>query len=295
MGERSLLILVGVAFLLLVALAYRSVLFQGPEGAGGSDSAGASDSPDSRQVLTFGSDPWPPYAGDAASKTPGYIVEVLEAIYEPHGYRVEFVNKPWSRCITETRDGSMTGLAGADREEVPDFAFPGASVGRTRPTFFGRKGLTWRYTGVESLAGVRLGVIQDYTYSEEVDHYIRTHAGSAPGGAPGGDLETDRLLVVKGNDALKRLLQALEAGRIDVLVENHPVVLATLRKLNKPVGDFVDAGVGRKPVTLYVPFSPAHPDRDRLCALFDKGIVQLRKSGALQSILQRYDIEDWNR
>ena len=90
------------------------------------------------KFLLFSSDPWPPYAGYAGAELEGYIVDVLREIYEPLGYKINYVNLPWSRCIRDTRDGKLTALGGADFDEVPDFIFPKETIGITRPVFFAR-------------------------------------------------------------------------------------------------------------------------------------------------------------
>jgi len=114
-------------------------------------------------ILFFCSDPWPPYAGHSHESRQGYIVDVIREIYEPLGYDVRYVNKPWSRCISETRTGKLSALAGADVDEVPDFVFPQETIGVTRPAFFVLKETAWTYQGLDSLATIKLGMIQDYT------------------------------------------------------------------------------------------------------------------------------------
>ena len=105
---------------------------------------------DSKELI-FCSDPWPPYAGYVDEKQQGYIIDIVRKIYQPKGYKIKFINIPWSRCIKETRDGKITALAGADFKEVPDFKFPKKTIGVTFPTFFGKSTQTWQYDGPKSL------------------------------------------------------------------------------------------------------------------------------------------------
>ncbi|MHC4885313.1 MAG: substrate-binding periplasmic protein [Planctomycetota bacterium] len=232
------------------------------------------------KTLIFCSDPWPPYAGRQDVKDRGYIVDLVTAIYEPDGYTVSFINLPWSRCIKDTRDGRITALAGADIKEVPDFIFPEETVGTTRPTFFVRKDSSWAFKGVTSLKEIKLGVIQDYTYSEDVDEYTQRHQKS------------DRLLIVKGNDPLDRLIDALQNKRIEAFIENAPVVHYTLRQ--KGLGDQIrEAGGPQAGVRLFVPFSPKLPQAKEHARRFDEKIREFRRSGKLKTILDRYQLQDW--
>ena len=231
--------------------------------------------------LLFCSDPWVPYAGHAGSENEGYIIDILRAIYEPLGYRVKYINAPWSRCVRNTRDGKFSALAGADFDEVPDFVFPKKSIGVTRPTFFTLKDRDWTYDDIESLLEIKLGGIQDYTYSEGVDKYLRQHQ------------DDDNVLLVKGEDPLERLIKALEVGRIDAFVENAPVVYATIQRMGLDVNDFRDAGHAMPGVILYIPFSPKIHESRQYAEIFDRDIHKLRHTGQLDMILKHYNIPDW--
>lgn len=235
----------------------------------------------SSKMLTFVSDPWAPYAGQAGSPLEGYIVDLLRKIYVPRGYEVRFLNMPWSRCIRDTRDGVVTGLAGADFHEVPDFVFPQETVGATEPTFFVRSGSSWKFEGFQSLEKVSLGVIQDYTYSRKLDEYILRHKG------------TKRIFSVTGENPLDRLLEALETGRAAVFVENRAVVLQKLRDLKRPLTALPEAGTPGAGVRLYVPFSPKLAHSRELAKIFDQRLAELRASGDLERILAPYGLKDW--
>ncbi len=232
--------------------------------------------------LIFCSDPWVPYAGHAGESEEGYIVDVIRAIFEPLGYKVNYINTPWSRCIRDTRDGKFTALAGADFDEVPDFMFPKETIGTTRPAFFSLKDSKWTFNGIESLNEIRLGAIQDYTYSKDVDEYIHQYKLS------------DKVLQVKGGNPLERLIDSLEEGRIDTFIENAPVVYATVRKMGLNVEDFREAGEPKLGVRLFIAFSPKIYQSQQYADIFDKGVVGLRKSGQLKKILDRYGIKDWD-
>ena len=132
------------------------------------------------------------------------------------------------------------------------------------------------------------------------DRPLRCHGGS------GGDFcrilartsraaaRTDRILAAKGNDALMRLLVALQAGRIDALVENAPVVYYTARQQNLEPTLLQEAGAPKQGVRLYVPFSPARRESATYAHIFDQGIRELRQSGRLQEILTSYGLHDWS-
>jgi polar amino acid transport system substrate-binding protein len=234
-----------------------------------------------RRTIVLCSDPWPPYAATADSSRPGYIVELAREIFGGAGITVRYVNKPWSRCIAETRSGKLHGLAGADVDEVPGLIFSRRSLGVTRPTFFTAPDSQWQYRGIPSLADIRLGYIQDYTYAPEIDRYLRAQA------KPG------RVFAVRGNRALDRLIALVDAGRIDAFIENAPVVHATLRELGRGTDGLRPAGSPGAGVPLYLAMSPVLADAHQLVERFDAGLDTLRQDGRLTAILARYGLTDW--
>ena len=232
--------------------------------------------------LIFGSDPWPPYAGVAGSKQQGFIVDVLKEIYEPAGYIVTYVNMPWSRCLTAVREGRMHGLAGCDVKEAPDFEYPAAAIGITRPSIYMRPGAQWSFAGMESLKSIKLGFIQDYTYTPVVDDFIHDAANA------------EHYYGATGSDALSNLMNMLQLKRIDAFIENKIVVDALVQETPSLKHDFSLVSELKPGVVLYVPFSPLLKNKQELAALFDQGIERLRTSGRLNEILQSYGQQDWN-
>jgi polar amino acid transport system substrate-binding protein len=235
--------------------------------------------PPAREI-TVCSDPWPPYAGDARDLRPGYVVDILRAALEPRGFRVKYVNAPWSRCIHEVRVGHYAGIVGADRNEVPDFLFHEEPVGFTHPTFFTLPRSGWTWAGLASIETLRIGVTQSYTYSPEIDGYIAKRAG------------TPSVVAVPGVDSIPRLLSMLEAGRIDAFLDNPVVVQETLRRRGISTDRLREAG-GPTGDWVYVPLSPVRPESPQVAAAVDDGIRRLRASGRLAEILASYRIADW--
>jgi polar amino acid transport system substrate-binding protein len=226
-------------------------------------------------TLTFVSDPWMPYTGTANAADEGYAIDVLREIYEPLGYKVEYVPTPWSQALDDVENGAATALVCCHISEAPRLVYPQSPIAPMYAAFFVRGDSPWGYAGTESLEGIRLGVIQDYTYAAEIDAYIRQHSG------------TEQIFVARGTDALTRLIVALEEGRIDAFVENRPVGELALRELGiEPEAITIAGGVVAPDV--FVAFSPALGDARAYADIFDKRLAQLQADGRLDEILAKY-------
>jgi polar amino acid transport system substrate-binding protein len=245
--------------------------------------AGAAEPPKAR-VVTICSDPWMPFAGDGRpGSDEGYVIELTREALARSGYQVRYVVVPWSRCIADVRSGRWDAIACVDAREVEDAIYPAEPVGETRPSLFTRTDSTWRFAGLPSLAGIRLGAIRNYAYSDDIDEWIRTNAD-----------DPKRVFLAGGTEPLNRLLEMLDAGRVDAIVENPHVAAWAARRLGKPAKGLRDAGSVRPLLHFYVAFSPKASDGPALAQAFDRGLRALRAEGKLDALLARYQVPAWS-
>lgn len=228
------------------------------------------------------SDPWPPIANPPTGGREGYAIDLLRGIFEPLGYRVRYLGNPWSRCIRETREGVCTALVGCYAQEVPGFILPQEPLGISEQTFYTSALSTWTYSTPESLHGVMLGAIQDYSYGHELDA-VFARAGRSL-----------RIVRLTGNESLPRLIDMVLNGRLHAVVENRTVMEYTLSRLGKPASILRRAGGANERPPIFAGFSPSRPDALALAAAFDQGVRAMRADGRLKELLGRYGLVDWN-
>jgi polar amino acid transport system substrate-binding protein len=236
----------------------------------------------SQSVVSFRADSYMPYCGDPADSKPGFAVEILKAVFEKDGVKVDYATMPWKRAVGEAEKGVINGVIGAYKSDTPDFIFPEESLGLAQNTFFLKKGSTWKFETVASLKGKRLGVISGYSYGETLDNYVKQNKAN-----------TQLVDESTGDNGLDQAVRKLQAGRIDVFVEGKVVFWAQVNKLGVSKDDFIEAGVANEAEPIYVSFSPKKDDAKALAAKFTAGVAELRKSGELAKILAKYGVQDW--
>lgn len=231
-------------------------------------------------TLTVRSDLWPPYNHEPKSPKPGYMINILWEIYKPAGYVIDYDVMSWTESLDAVREGKFNAVVGAAKDDAPDFIFPQETFGLSDTAFFVKKGSAWRYTGPQSYSKVKIGVIESYSYNEEVDAYLESS-------------NNDAVYVATGDNPLLQLIQMLRSGKIDVVVEDSNVMFNALVDNSIALGEVVPAGRCDDISDLYIAFSPANPQSKEMAALFDAGIKELRQQGKLQSILKLYGLKDW--
>lgn len=247
----------------IIAIAYSVVSFSQP----------------AQEKIIVASDEWCPYNCAPGSEFPGYIVEIVKAIFAEHNIDVEYVKAPWSLAIKGVESGEYNAALAATATTIPNAVFPQEVVGYYSNDFIVLKENSWRFSGVNSLMSVKLGVIRDYIYGPTLDAYIWKS-------------NNPLVQVLVGANASQLNISKLQNKRIDVYLEDANVAFYEARKLR--LDKYIQiAGSEGKPAALYVAFSPSLPSSKKYAEMFSRGMQEMRSSGKLLYILNKYGVKDW--
>jgi polar amino acid transport system substrate-binding protein len=231
-------------------------------------------------VITVRGDTWCPYNCKPNSSKPSFMIEILQQTLGKNGHTIDYQEMNWARAVIEARAGKFHAVVGAAKYDAPDFIFPDNALGKNSACFYTLSKTQWKYTGLESLQTVTIGVIRDYAYDDgEFDNYVKKNQNNR-----------QRLDVISGDDVLKRNLDKLRSGRITALVESEPVIAFHQSNSKSPV-KLKNAGCFKE-TPVYVAFSPSHPQSKEYAKLLSDGVQEMRKSGQLKKILDKYGLKD---
>ena len=228
-------------------------------------------------------DPWLPYSGGSEMNPPGYMVEMAMAIAKANGHTVQYRTMPWANALEVVRAGSADCVVGAYLSDAEGFEFPKTGWGPSGNVFWGLAENPWRYTGPDSLADVRIGVIEEYSYGEDLDAYIKAHAD-----------DKARLEIVPAvGRGIVRLMARLIGKRIDTVIEDRSVLAYAVEQAKMDPSRIIALGEAGEVESVYIACTPADPRGRAYADMFDQGTAQLRSSGKLAEILARYNLKDW--
>ncbi|WP_319541372.1 transporter substrate-binding domain-containing protein [uncultured Pseudodesulfovibrio sp.] len=225
-------------------------------------------------------DRWMPYNGRAGTRDEGYAVEILRAIFEPMGHHVEYREMPWNRAVDDVLEGKADILIGSLKSDMSKYIFPQETLGRDSLCFYTNQP-DWKFTGPESLAGFRIGLVKGYIYRDWVLELL--------------ELSPGQFHIMHGDEPVVRLLGMLKDDRIQVIPGNKAVVDYYLKALGLR-DDIHLAGCydDTKDEYLYFALSPADPERSKQLGIaLDKGVSLMRKTGQLNHLLIKYGLKDW--
>lgn len=236
--------------------------------------------PAQADTISLRADEWCPYNCAPDSDKPGYGVEIAKEVFAKAGHTVDYKTMAWARAQDECRKGTVMAIIGASKKEIPDLLFPELPIAVADNSFVVKAGSPWRYAGPASLEKIKLGAIQGYGYDGEVGDYVAANAK-----------DKSRIDMVGGDTALEQNFKKMLAGRLDATVDAKPVLAYKLREMG--LSDKVQFAGSVDPTPTFIAFSPANPKSKEYALILDKGVAELRASGRLKQILDRYGVPDW--
>jgi polar amino acid transport system substrate-binding protein len=234
------------------------------------------------EQLTFMTGDWRPYifeeGGSVDPKMPGYSVEIVNAIFTKLGHQVSYKTAPFLRQIQEVEKGSYSALVGVYNEEAPNLIFPEEAIGMTRNCFYTKLDQTWQYENLDSLPLVRIATVGGYIYGE-IDDYVEAN-----------DESVIKLLGSEA-DMMKRLTELVDIDRATAFVQDVSVA-EYFFKIEGLQGRYKKAGC-LPFIEIMIGFSPNDPRTANFVQEFDARLAEMRGSGELEMILNKYGIADW--
>ncbi len=238
--------------------------------------AGAAHADEPQKMLTIEADAWCPINCAADGTQEGIGIDLARKIFEPLGYRVNYVVVPWTQALSDVRSGKTDAAVGAGAQDDASLVFPASYLFNISDDFYVMQGNPWRYQGPYTLKDKRLGIAAGYGYGDVLTQFIKDNI-----------TRSGTIQAVSGNDALAQNIAKLRAGQIDILVESKPVMDYYMQK--KGETQIVWAG-GIAQAPIYLAFSPAKPASRQLAAQYDAGIKRLSASGQLSAIYRAYGL-----
>ena len=235
------------------------------------------------ETLRFATINYCPFACDPAMEDgrEGVLTDVLRAALEPAGVTIELKMLPFLRAMQDTQKGEYDGMVVANHELAPELVYPDLPTLRQRVAFLVKAGTSWKYTGVESLNAVKVGIVEGYSYVDaDLNAYLKDHQKDA-----------SKVVLLHGQNTTEQGIQMLLRDRFTVYLEGVYSAQYVLMKLG--LQDHVAfAGYSSGAFDDFTAFAPQHPKAQEYAALLSQAIKEMSASGKLKDILQAYGIQE---
>lgn len=216
---------------------------------------------------------WEPY-GYMENNTPaGFEIEIFAAVAKKMEITVEFLNRPWKRCLysmeNKIADVLISALKTKDRESY--MIYPEEPISISRTGFFTTVGKNIVFNGTfEPLKEFTIGITSGFSYGDAFDSAVFLKK----------DESTETATIIT-----KVLLGRIDLGIGDIaVIKTAAKKENTLEKIN-----FIEPLVHSR--KLYAAFSKK-PGHEMLSLEFSKILSEFRTSEEYYSILKKYGVEE---
>jgi polar amino acid transport system substrate-binding protein len=234
-----------------------------------------------RRTLVLAGDYWCPYNCHPDSNLPGYLVELIRRSLYIYRIDVEYRMMPWSEALDLAEKGEVDGLIGISNVRGKNLVTTRLPLEHSIIEAFTRNDTEWKYDGINSLRGQKVGIILDYDLDEDVSHYVGINYPLNPGG----------FSVQEGKNAVIESIADLIDGDSDVYLEDMRVVKSYLNEhgLRPYIRNAGHAVKTKMPV--YIAFSKDLPNVKNYIKYFTEGMASMKATGELDDIRAKYKMD----
>ncbi|GHF19303.1 hypothetical protein GCM10017044_12340 [Kordiimonas sediminis] len=227
------------------------------------------------QVRVAAVDWCPQICPDSAEK-PGYLVEIMNAIFDGSGYSLKVEYSTWGRAISRVEYGNADILLSPAKEEAPRLVYPDLPIASQQHCFYKAAGSSWTYTTPKQLAEIPLILFEEHSYQEILADYFAT-------------TPKELITMVYDTSYLPRSVALVKRKRATAFLFTRNSARYYLNT-HHVQGIEEDACIKKDP--LWFGLSPQNtPKRDAILELINSKTAPFLQSDQYQKILQAYNIQ----
>ncbi len=238
------------------------------------------------ETLKICYDQWAPMTifPSKGSSERGVVIDMLDQIYTPKGYKLEYYEVPLARGLYMVEKGLCDMLPEYlfSKKSDNDFVYATEATFSYTTAFVVRRDDSWRYKGIQSIKDKRVATGRGWDYSSmsvDYQNYIDDPKNS------------NSIEVFAGDDVVDRIFRMIKENRVDLYADNKLVLQYVLNKLhlNKDL-KIVRPGLKNKLVEMPI-FSKNIPavKRQDLIRIWNEGRLSL-KGEKENMILKKYNV-----
>lgn len=222
------------------------------------------------KILTFATDPFPPFYYEENETTKGIQYELAKIVFSKMQTRFKIKFVPWKRALLMAESGKVDGIFGLRKTKEREhwLIFPKEQLMDVNTVIFKRTHDPFEFKGIPSLAGKKIGIIKGYTYGKEFDKSTLFNKEEVAN--------------------LRQNFLKLLAGRVDLVAGYGAVGNHVLKKMNMQ-GQITKCPGSIHVSSLYISFT-RKPGHGKISQKFSRVLNDLKKSNECDQIMRKLGI-----
>ncbi len=229
------------------------------------------------EELKFTTQDFSPFNYLIDGRVSGPAAEIIRSVCAKISIDCSFHLLPWRRAQNEVKEGRANGMFVIGwNEKRSKWLYFTPPLLRTQYGFFVKDNSTMKYTEIDNIAGLKVGVFGPSNTSNSLEKLKEqlSEKGAKP-------------ITIDMRPDDEAGFRKLSIGRVDAVYSNRDVGFALLKKLN--IRNVRYAGA-QKHLKYYIGFSMEHTDK-ALVDKFNKAFREMHKQGTIQRMLGSFNME----
>jgi polar amino acid transport system substrate-binding protein len=230
-----------------------------------------------KEKIVFGTINYCPFVCEGNKERPGLMIEIAKETFHNSPYDLKVSYMSLKRAVSEVKNNNVDGFILGSKVHFKSNHFPKTVTSPQPIYFFKSTEKNWKYTGIDSLKGKRIGAIENFNYmNKSINDFLKT---------------SKDITWLGHSNAHKRAFELLNLGRINTFIGGSysTQYLANVHNASKFISK------ASKPISFYdnyISLTNKLPvnKRDKILKLLDEKMKELKSSGKLQKIYNKYSI-----
>jgi len=222
------------------------------------------------KAVHFVEDPWPPFTFGELSGEPtkGAAVEALKMVFANYALKLSLY--PWKRAVTMAQEGVADGLMlTVETTERQNFFVFSEPLFYDEIVFIVNADSAFRYRGIDSLEGLKIGTILGSKYSDAFQEALAQKKFEA---IPTDELQTN--------------IKKLSSKRIDTMIASRIAFCGAIKEMHEP-SRYTILSPAFQTIEFKIAISKKSPLKDEMETINSR-IRQLKTEHQLDAITTRY-------
>jgi len=221
-----------------------------------------------------------PYTCSENEANPGFVVDLIAEVFKKEGFEISYTSfKDYEEALETIKTGNSDIMIDVDPSKNPELIFMKKPLAYKHNVIVVPKYLKWKYTSPQSLNELKLAVIEEEIYTNEISEYIAKNKTNP-----------SRINVKSGHLARKHNLKDLRFEKVDALIDDRIALRYFYYKKHKPFAFKVAYTASSK--AIHIAFAAKNYRSNKYKEILYRGLKKLTHTQKIKTIFSKYGLSE---
>lgn len=221
-----------------------------------------------------------PYACKDKDQNKGFVVDLIKEVFNKSGYKISYQSfENYELALESIKQGKNDIMIDVDPGKNRELIFMKKPLGYKHNVIITPTYSKWKYSSSQSLRLLKLAVIKEERYTDEIAEYITKNS-----------TDETKIVLSSGRFARKSNLKYLRFEKVTALIDDKISLRYFYFKKRKPFTFKIAYTAPSK--AIHVAFSAKSYRSNKYAEILYRGLKRLKNSTNMKTILQTYGLDE---